>query len=61
VTGIDMTDELLEVARNHIPAFAKALGWQPQLRFVRGYIEYLGGQQIICCAQLGQLFVLISG
>ncbi|KAJ1769431.1 hypothetical protein IW140_004390 [Coemansia sp. RSA 1813] len=41
VTGVDMTDEQLEVARANIPDLAKALGFQPQLRFLTGYIEDL--------------------
>ena len=43
VIGVDMTDEQLEVARTHTAAFTAALGWQPKLSFVKGYIEYLIG------------------
>ncbi|KAJ2659248.1 hypothetical protein IWW48_003585 [Coemansia sp. RSA 1200] len=41
VTGIDMTDEQLEVARDNVAVFAKTLGYRPNLRFVTGYIEDL--------------------
>ncbi|KAJ1765665.1 hypothetical protein IW140_006395 [Coemansia sp. RSA 1813] len=41
VTGIDMTDEQLQVARTNVPSLAKALGFQPKLRFLAGYIEDL--------------------
>jgi len=43
VIGVDMTDEQLEVARAHTAKFDAALGWQPKLSFVKGYIEYLTG------------------
>ncbi|KAI9593761.1 putative methyltransferase [Syncephalis fuscata] len=39
VIGIDMTDEQLTVARNHVNTFATNLGWQPNLEFRTGYIE----------------------
>ncbi|KAJ2522154.1 hypothetical protein GGI11_001807 [Coemansia sp. RSA 2049] len=41
VTGIDMTDEQLEVARDNVAAFGRTLGYRPNLRFVTGYIEEL--------------------
>eukprot|EP00755_Sulcionema_specki_P005030 Sspe_Gene.4731::Locus_1557_Transcript_4_5_Confidence_0.222_Length_1590::g.4731::m.4731/K07755/AS3MT; arsenite methyltransferase len=42
VTGIDMTDEQLDVARAHIDEYTKKLGYaKPNLRFVKGYIEKL--------------------
>ncbi|KAJ1999555.1 hypothetical protein GGI04_004525 [Coemansia thaxteri] len=42
VIGIDMTDEQLRVAREWVPEYARTLGYQPHLRFVKGYIEFLG-------------------
>ncbi|KAJ1860896.1 hypothetical protein LPJ73_001189 [Coemansia sp. RSA 2703] len=42
VTGIDMTDEQLEVARTNVSAYAESLGYTPTLRFLPGYIEMLG-------------------
>jgi hypothetical protein len=42
-TGIDMTDEQLDVARVHVPEFASRLGWQPNLEFRNGYIERIQG------------------
>ncbi|KAK9760618.1 hypothetical protein K7432_015181 [Basidiobolus ranarum] len=41
VTGIDMTDEQLKVARKNIDLYAEKLGYQPNLRFVKGFIELL--------------------
>ncbi|PVU93268.1 hypothetical protein BB559_003363 [Furculomyces boomerangus] len=41
VTGIDMTDELLDIARNNIDEYANILGYRPHLNFVKGYIEFL--------------------
>lgn len=42
VTGIDMTEEQLQVARAHVSEYAKTLGYtKPNLRFVKGYIEFL--------------------
>ncbi|KAJ2511976.1 hypothetical protein GGI11_004851 [Coemansia sp. RSA 2049] len=41
VTGVDMTDELLEVARANVAPFAETLGYRPRLRFLAGYIENL--------------------
>eukprot|EP00899_Mesostigma_viride_P027361 jgi/Mesvir1/780/Mv17379-RA.1 len=42
VTGVDMTDEQLEVARKHVGAYTKLLGYaQPNLSFVKGQIEDL--------------------
>ncbi|KAJ2800614.1 hypothetical protein H4S07_005143, partial [Coemansia furcata] len=42
VIGVDMTDEQLRVARESIGEYARTLGYQPHLRFVKGYIEFLG-------------------
>lgn len=44
VTGIDMTDEQLTVAREHAEHYTtKVLGYpQCNLRFVKGFIEFLG-------------------
>lgn len=40
VTGVDMTDEQLEVARKHVDEYAKTLGYaKPNMRFVKGFIE----------------------
>ncbi|KAK9765730.1 hypothetical protein K7432_005717 [Basidiobolus ranarum] len=36
-----MTDEQLEVARQNIDLYAEKLGYQPNLRFVKGFIEFL--------------------
>lgn len=42
VTGVDMTEEQLELARKHVDAFTQVLGYQqPNMRFVKGHIEYL--------------------
>ncbi|ORX96339.1 methyltransferase type 11 [Basidiobolus meristosporus CBS 931.73] len=41
VTGIDMTDEQLEVARRNIGEYASKLGYSPNLRFIKGFIEFL--------------------
>ncbi|KAJ1882155.1 hypothetical protein H4R99_003536 [Coemansia sp. RSA 1722] len=41
VTGIDMTDEQLETARENISEYADTLGYQPQMRFLTGYIEMI--------------------
>ncbi|KAJ1860957.1 hypothetical protein LPJ73_001173 [Coemansia sp. RSA 2703] len=41
VIGVDMTDEQLRVASEFIPEYARTLGYQPHLRFVKGYIEFL--------------------
>ncbi|KIY94416.1 arsenic (+3 oxidation state) methyltransferase [Monoraphidium neglectum] len=42
VTGIDMTDAQLDVARRHADAWARELGYaEPNTRFVKGRIEYL--------------------
>lgn len=42
VTGIDMTEEQLQVADKHIESYTKALGYnKPNLRFVKGFIECL--------------------
>ncbi|KAJ2416640.1 hypothetical protein GGI10_000825 [Coemansia sp. RSA 2530] len=42
VVGVDMTDEQLRVARESVAEYARALGYQPHLRFAKGYIEFLG-------------------
>jgi SAM-dependent methyltransferase len=43
VTGIDMTDEQLEVANRYVEEYCcKTLGYtKPNLKFVKGYIEFL--------------------
>ncbi|KAJ1897077.1 hypothetical protein LPJ66_003602 [Kickxella alabastrina] len=41
VTGVDMTDEQLQTARENIDAFGQTLGYQPNLKFLTGYIEAL--------------------
>ncbi|KAJ2419372.1 hypothetical protein GGF47_004687 [Coemansia sp. RSA 2524] len=41
VTGVDMTDEQLQTARENIDAFGTTLGYTPKLKFVTGYIEEL--------------------
>lgn len=42
VTGIDMTDEQLSVAREHVDSFTKELGYsKPNLRFFNGHIEFI--------------------
>ncbi|KAJ1804157.1 hypothetical protein LPJ56_005681, partial [Coemansia sp. RSA 2599] len=41
VIGVDMTDEQLRVASEFVPEYARTLGYQPHLRFVKGYIEFL--------------------
>jgi ubiquinone/menaquinone biosynthesis C-methylase UbiE len=43
VTGVDMTDEQLEVARKYVDEYCvKQLNYpKPNLRFVKGYIEFL--------------------
>jgi len=47
VTGIDMTDNQLEVARAHVDEFSKAQGFpKPTLHFVKGFIEDLIGAGI---------------
>jgi arsenite methyltransferase len=43
VTGIDMTDEQLDVARSHVEEYTATLGFKkPNMTFVKGYIECLG-------------------
>jgi len=43
VTGVDMTDAQLDVARAHIGYHAKAFGFaEPNVTFLKGYIEDLG-------------------
>lgn len=47
VTGVDMTESLLAVARQHVQAYTKDLGYeQPNLTFELGYIEDLAGAGI---------------
>ncbi|KAJ2705384.1 hypothetical protein FB645_002464 [Coemansia sp. IMI 203386] len=41
VIGVDMTDEQLRVASEFVGEYARTLGYQPHLRFVKGYIEFL--------------------
>ena len=42
VTGIDMTEEQLEVARAHVDTFRTSLGPNaPPMRFVKGMIEFI--------------------
>ncbi|KAJ2720634.1 hypothetical protein GGI07_004479 [Coemansia sp. Benny D115] len=41
VIGVDMTDEQLRVASEFVPEYARTLGYQPHLKFVKGYIEFL--------------------
>ncbi|KAJ1850891.1 hypothetical protein LPJ73_003239, partial [Coemansia sp. RSA 2703] len=41
VTGIDMTEEQLRVARKHVAEYAETLGYTPRLRFLAGYIEQI--------------------
>jgi arsenite methyltransferase len=51
VTGIDMTENQLSVARKHVPEFTKRMGYpKPNLRFVQGYIECLKEAGIQVCA-----------
>jgi len=43
VTGVDMTDEQLEVARAHVDEFTSTMGYaKPNLSFKKGMIEFLG-------------------
>ena len=43
VTGVDMTDEQLEVARKYQQYHAEKFGFgKPNTEFVKGYIEHLG-------------------
>jgi SAM-dependent methyltransferase len=46
VTGVDMTEAQLEVARAHVETYGKALGFAPPLHFVHGVIEDLAGSGI---------------
>lgn len=41
VIGVDMTDELLEIANNNIEKYENNIGWKPNLEFRKGYIEEL--------------------
>ncbi|KAJ2557392.1 hypothetical protein EV175_001376 [Coemansia sp. RSA 1933] len=50
VTGIDMTDEQLEVARANVAPFAETLGFQPKIRFLTGYIEDLAAAGVTCAS-----------
>eukprot|EP00470_Lotharella_oceanica_P008436 CAMPEP_0170179470 /NCGR_PEP_ID=MMETSP0040_2-20121228/17929_1 /TAXON_ID=641309 /ORGANISM="Lotharella oceanica, Strain CCMP622" /LENGTH=357 /DNA_ID=CAMNT_0010423583 /DNA_START=38 /DNA_END=1111 /DNA_ORIENTATION=- len=44
VTGVDMTEEQLEVATKHVPDYMDKLGHkgEPNLAFKKGFIEFLG-------------------
>jgi ubiquinone/menaquinone biosynthesis C-methylase UbiE len=43
VTGLDMTDEQLDVAKAHIEEYTAKLGYKkPNMKFIKGYIERLG-------------------
>mmetsp|Transcript_62827 Transcript_62827/g.172252 ORF Transcript_62827/g.172252 Transcript_62827/m.172252 type:complete len:391 (+) Transcript_62827:162-1334(+) len=43
VTGVDMTQEQLDTATEHVTDFTKAMGYPKEnLRFVKGMIEFLG-------------------
>jgi hypothetical protein len=43
VTGVDMTEQQLSVARGHAAEWATTLGYKaPKMRFVSGRIEALG-------------------
>lgn len=46
VIGIDMTDEQLQVACDNLPAYAQALGYTPNVRFITGFIEALAGEWV---------------
>eukprot|EP00954_Amorphochlora_amoebiformis_P006933 540132-Amorphochlora_amoeboformis.AAC.1 len=42
VTGVDMTEEQLDVAMKHVPEYMEKLGYkETNLRFKKGHIEYL--------------------
>ena len=42
VTGVDMTDEQLQIARNHVASHMEKFGYaQPNVEFKKGYIEGL--------------------
>lgn len=42
VTGLDMTDEMLQVAKAHAQEYTTKLGYaKPNLKFIKGYIERL--------------------
>ncbi|KAJ1940968.1 hypothetical protein EC988_006883, partial [Linderina pennispora] len=41
VTGVDMTDEQLSVARENVEKYSEVLGYMPKLKFLTGYIEKL--------------------
>jgi arsenite methyltransferase len=43
VTGLDMTDEQLDVAKAHIEEYTTKLGYKkPNMAFIKGFIEKLG-------------------
>eukprot|EP01060_Flectonema_neradi_P003337 TRINITY_DN1213_c2_g1_i1.p1 TRINITY_DN1213_c2_g1~~TRINITY_DN1213_c2_g1_i1.p1 ORF type:complete len:397 (+),score=95.85 TRINITY_DN1213_c2_g1_i1:77-1192(+) len=41
VIGVDMTAEQLEVSRAHVAEFSKTIGFEPNLKFLEGFIEKL--------------------
>ncbi|PVV03403.1 hypothetical protein BB560_002112 [Smittium megazygosporum] len=41
VTGIDMSEQVLAIAKNNIPAYSSSLGFHPHLNFIQGYNELL--------------------
>ncbi|CAK8673293.1 unnamed protein product [Clavelina lepadiformis] len=42
VTGVDMTDEQLDIANRHVDFHMKAFGFdKPNIKFVKGYVENL--------------------
>lgn len=52
VTGIDMTDEQLSIAREHAESYAATLGYATtNLRFVKGFIERLDDAGIADASQ----------
>ena len=44
VTGIDMTDEQLQTARDNIQPYSDVLGYTPNIKFLTGHIEFLRGK-----------------
>ena len=43
VTGLDMTDEQLDVAKAHMEEYTAKLGYKaPNMKFIKGFIEKLG-------------------
>mmetsp|Transcript_3695 Transcript_3695/g.8855 ORF Transcript_3695/g.8855 Transcript_3695/m.8855 type:complete len:363 (+) Transcript_3695:108-1196(+) len=42
VTGVDMTEEQVELSREHLETFCSKLGFsKPNMKFVKGFIEFL--------------------